>query len=643
MMQQGVVAVIHGAADGWRVAIGSRNGVRGIVKVLGTSRFARGDNDGLRDYLDEHRAADVIMVLPASRVICRMCALPNADPEQLEDALSLQAEAMLLGNTPEHRVGMAVLPHSLGETTRSGLIISWPESAEIETPDTGRPVHYAPDLAGVAALMNGQRPSEPILWLDRAKGTVATAITHANGIVLRGTREDGADSNTWARRVSQAMAESALSVGHTGPFVEELVARYEPMLRSMGEQSAVLMAPDEVLESAADRLDGFVPSSASWSDHGVAVGVLLAHFGPLTALTRLVDQPPEIKPSRIRTMAEKLSRPKTAAQVVVAVLLILAFAPLVMSGLRLAALNIRFGDIDARKREIDRAEQQVALYKSLDKQAWSMTKVLSDLVSNAPPGIDLQVIRAGQTEGSVTVSGLAKQRDDVEKGEPTELIVQMQKNLEETGIFTEVSYNWDEPNNFGNQLEFDLSAKINQPHRRARYDVERDFEQWELQERNAGLAPDESYEDRWIKEGRLPADATASATTTTDGGAQQPTDVARDTSDDSNGRADSGGAPTRSPVRNTGRSRFGNQGNPPGDADPLSDPINRSSSGVATLDVPKELTEAQIDAMSKADVQERLKRVAEAMSRARKAKDEELEAKMKAQFDLLMARLREAR
>jgi hypothetical protein len=410
------------------------------------------------------------------------------------------------------------------------------------------------------------------------------------------------------------------------------------MLRSMGEQSAMLLAPDEVLEDASSRLEGFVPSSASWSDFGIAAGVMLAHFGPLTALTRLVDEPPEIKPSRIRTMAEKLSRPGMAVRVVITALVLLALAPLLMSGLRLAVLNLRFGDIDAKKQAIDEAQQQVRLYESLEGEAWSMAKVLSDMVSNAPLGIDLQVVRAGTSEGTVVVTGLAK----LDPEDPGELVVKMQKDLAETGIFRVDNFAWGETNNFGNQREFDLSLSVVQPHRRARYDVEHDFEQWTLQQRIAGLEPGQTFEEYWREQGLLSGSG-AAATPTTPAASMSGGSAAAANPGSSGGAQASATGGSSAQTRTPRAPRFGNTGNLPAGTGQMSNPEDRSATGAATRDIPEVLTEAQIAAMSRPDVQERLERVAEAIKFARSTDDVELQENMQSQFRLLMERLRETR
>jgi hypothetical protein len=269
-----------------------------------------------------------------------------------------------------------------------------------------------------------------------------------------------------------------------------------------------------------------------------------------------------------------------------------------------------------------------------------MAKVLSDMVSNAPPGIDLQVVRAGTSEGTVVVTGLAK----LDPEDPGKLVVKMQQDLAETGIFRVDNFAWGEANNFGNQREFDLSLSVVQPHRRARYEVEHDFEQWTLQQRIAGLEPGQTFEEYWREQGLLSGPGTGTTTPTStapaSGAGGGSASATPDQSDGAQASAAGSSPPTRTPPR---APRFGNAGNLPANTGQMSNPEDRSATGAATRDIPEVLTEAQIAAMSRPDVQERLERVAEAIKFARSTDDDELQENMQSQFRLLMARLRETR
>ncbi|UCD74339.1 MAG: hypothetical protein JSV91_11170, partial [Phycisphaerales bacterium] len=474
-----VLAVVHRAGRVWRLLIADTR--RGRPEILDSREVPDRDSEDLDRWLDPHRVGRVICVLPAAAVICRSCTLPDAGPDQLEQALSLQAEAQLLGSAPPHRLAMAVLHAAPGETSRAGIILVWPESALFRPPRTARPMVFAPDVAALAALLNGLRPTVPLLWLDRADGSIAAAITHSNGAAFRAAKEDPKDSEAWRRSVTRALAETALNVGHSDSYVESLIDSIEPALGALRPFESNLLIDSEVRGSAADRLDGATKDAGWWSEYGIAAGALLATTDQLRPLTELKADPPLVRPSRVRATVDKLSRPRTATATVVVCALILAFGPLLISGLRLQLLKWRHSDLDERKANIDQINHQLAMYHTLGDRAWSMTKLMSDIACNTPRGIELEWIRLDHGQPFV-IKGNAK-KDDEKNREPTEVVGQMQKNLEESGIFDDVRFTWEEPEAFTGTYTFELSSRIVQPHKMRNYPTEQDWQRWTLQQR----------------------------------------------------------------------------------------------------------------------------------------------------------------
>src|SRR5690606_13406464 len=146
---------MHRTGSIWRGIIANTRGDRPVI--LGTREFAADQITRLDDWLNQHTVGSVLCVLPAGTVICRNCSLPEAEPDQLNQALRLQAEAHLLGIAPPHRLAMAVLDSAPGETSRSGIILAWPENAAFDPPPTVRPITFTPDIASLAALLDGER------------------------------------------------------------------------------------------------------------------------------------------------------------------------------------------------------------------------------------------------------------------------------------------------------------------------------------------------------------------------------------------------------------------------------------------------------------------------------------------------------
>src|SRR5690606_24095146 len=120
----------------------------------------------------------------------------------------------------------------------------------------------------------------------------------------------------------------------------------------------------------------------------------LTRAGQLSALTRMQQAPPTEAPSRIGVLLESLSSPKTAAKLVIACALLLMFGPLAVSGLRLLVLQLRFGDIAEQHAAAMEIKNQLAIYQELERQkAWPITKLLADITTNTPLGIELTSIR----------------------------------------------------------------------------------------------------------------------------------------------------------------------------------------------------------------------------------------------------------
>lgn len=464
-----VIAVLHRRGTTWHGLIASAKGSK--PSTVAAKDFPSDQASRIDAWLDEHKAGQVVCVLPAALVICRNSTLPDAPAEQLEQALQLQAEASLMGVAPAHRVAMAVLPQSQGETSRCGLILAWPEAAAFEPPPVSRPIEYVPDIAALAAILNGHRPADALLWLDRADGSVAIAISHAGGAVFRATREDASSAEQWMAAAGRIAAETSLSVGHTGAYIDALAQAVRQKAASQPAGQATLFLPPEVIGPAAARVQGLSSDPAWWATHGVLAGALLARLGPLAPLTHLQKAPPVEHPSFAEAAAAKLSSQRTATLVVLAAVLVLMIGPLAFAGARLGILKLRFGSIRDQVVAAKASKSQVVMYKELEKQnAWPMTKLLADLMTNTPRGIDLEVVRIDGGK-DFSVSGTVHEEDGKK---PMQVVSTMRDNLAKEGIFGKFKSNLNNGNNLGT-FKFDLSGDIIHPYKVVKYPEERDF------------------------------------------------------------------------------------------------------------------------------------------------------------------------
>ena len=630
----GVIAILQRAGRQWRGLIGATDD--DMPRILAWREFDDARSGQIAEWLAEHGAIRVVGVLPASAVVCRTCSLPDTDAIHLHQALQLQAEAHLLGTAPPHRQATAVLENAPGETSRTGIMLSWPQAAPFALPETGLETTYTSDIAALAALLDGSRPDEPLLWLDRSDGSVALAITYAGGVAFRAARELADAEQGWSERVGSVLAETALDAGHTAPFTESLVESLTKHLAGFDPNTAVLIAPHDILQSAQQRVRGAPNEEDWWRTYGVTVGALLAGTDQLAPLTQLRRDAPVEAPSAAQHFLTALSNKRNATRIVIACLIILALWPLAAARLRLLALQIRFSDIEVQVVAAKKNETQLEMYRALQEHAWPMTKLLSDIACNTPRGIELQLIDLKHEGDMFSVSGTTKA---YEGRSPQEVVAQMQQNLRAGGIFTEIYYSWGDRNNFG-AYEFTLAGKVTQPYRTYEYPVSLDFSQWSLADRlyKNNTPPVEAQTAETSSPSEAPAnealvakdDPEIKPTAKPEDGNEEPDEMASA----DNGRRPSSVRPR--PIPRSGRNFV------PGNA-PLSRGDNRSPGGPVppSQNIPEPLSEGQIDAMSLAEVDEAVGLVAHALQRGHP--DEATKDRLKNEFRLLWDRKRAGR
>jgi Tfp pilus assembly protein PilN len=630
-------AVLHQAGHVWRGIIArrgtnGRNGSDARPAIVACREFTADERAQVQPWIDQHHVSEVIGVLHASSVICRTFVLPNASDEQLTPALRLQAESHLLGIAPPHRMGMSVIEAAPGETSRIGLVLAWPHSTAErrngDAPSSGSEtgtatslpivdtrISFAPDIAGLAALLNGHRPAQSLLWADRADGSCAVAMTHANGAVFRGLREHEQDVEQWKESMCKAMAETALNVGHSSSFIEAMVRLTRERLSAIASGDARLFVPDEVIESATQRLENAPTDAAWWDQYGIAAGVILARCSKLADLTQLQEHEPQEQPSHLRTVIEFLSRPTTARYAVIACVLILFFGPLVMSSVRLGILKFQFNRVSDQLLEIQQTENKLIVYRQLSTDAWPMAKVLADIASCTPEGIELESINVRQQQ-TFTLSGRALPTGGRSAPQVVEL---MREQLRATGIFSDITLNWGQGDAYGN-YEFGLNARLHRPFRKYEYPEEQDFARWTLAERRDGLQPGESR-----GAGDIPAPQRDVV---------QRQDSARDLEQER--FADAGPSSDRRTITPSPVDRAAQPG---GAASPRDD---RAVAGARPSEIPPPLSEDEIRRMSQSEVSDTLVKISAARRIARRGDDQELIDRLQREFDLLMERMREA-
>lgn len=614
---EGILAVLHRSGGLWRGLAADVRAVR--PKILDARTFAADATAGIDGWLSEHSAGRVLVVLPGANAICRTCSLPNSSPEQLDMALRLQAETHLLGAVPPHRMAMAVLEAAPGETSRTGLILAWPEAARPNLPQVPIEPRYTTEVAALAGLLNGSRPEEPLLWVDRAEGTVALALSHPGGMIFRATRENARDAGAWSQCVGRAVAESALSVGHSGEFVEHATRCTQRVIGAVATDDSLLSIPPSLLSRVRERIDGTGTDAAWWTHYGLAAGAALAASGALGSLTTMLAAAPIEKPSVVDHAITTMSTRRFARIAVVAAILAIILAPLIFSFIHLSILKLKLPDAQASRRAVDEAKGQLVMYKNLSERVWPMAKLLSDVVAAAPMGIELDSVRIAQGEG-INIRGRTIPHPP---RDARENVLLMEQYLRDSGLFDDVKINWGDRNNYGG-YEFGLTAKVSRsPHVAAKFDDDLNYAAKTLRERIYGPKPADSGLASAGGSGR------DSETIRTGGGMSEPMDYPN---------GSDAGEPDESAIAR-------------GPEQPQSEgPIFQSPGGgptrprggddapVSGAGVPEPLTEAQINAMSIEEVRQALSRVARA--RQNRNLDDAVRARLQKEWDLLLARTR---
>jgi len=637
-------AVILRTGSGWRALVASMNGP--TPSIIDTADLPA-DPAKLRSYLSSRHVGQTLMIVPASRTIARTCTLPIAAEDQMLAALDLQLETMPAGDAPPHRIAGAVLPARSGAASRTGLMFVWPETAPIEVPALDGVVHFLPEAAALAALMADLPAEMPLLCLHPDSGDIALLLEHNNALRIRGTRESAGSLDQFRQATLRTVSETAMGAGMSTASIEHLTTHLSQELRQLDTTGPTLIVSDDLADSILRRLHGV--TDRQWLRHGgILAGALLALSGPLSPLARLRDRVAIAKPSLAARTVAYLAQPRTAARAAALFLAILLLAPLGSTWLRLQILKIRFPDVAADRRQIDEVRMRLAMYETLGEEAWSMTKALGDVVTNAPRGIDIETIRLSTADRSFRIVGQVRNH---ENEQAPQIVSRMNANLNGTGMFSDITLGIGSGDAFG-FYQFELNGKFPtaiSPFRNVSYPVEQDFARWTLADRMSGKpAPEPVVAGRDDPAARAaetgPSSTERDLTLVSDPGGSRPDPRATDRPPTGSGR------PTSSPETATdegdeeagtrhidSRPRFG--------TDPGVESVGQGSRTPQANPnlIPEPITDAQVAVMSLEEATEQLKQISLARGRSEVSRDPDLSARLQAEFNLVMARLRELR
>ncbi len=654
-------AVAERGSDRLRVLL-ARKGSR--PTAVDCREFALNDATSLTQWLDLKRCNDLRMLLPASAVIVRSTTLPAASQTQMLTALALQAESFFLGSVPQHRLGLAVLNEG-SSTERRGLIVAWPTNQPApETPARLESITtYLPEPAALMVLASIDLPA---VVADRRNGSIAIALRSPTGIVLRSARED-AMADAWNEGLRRAIAETALNAGIEPSKIAAVVASAESAAEVDGDR-VVVLDPDVrgalngkiAVEVGSQSLE-----SSWWRNWATLLGAAVAASGPLAELCRLRKHEKGSEPTPVARFVQRYSDPVRAFKVVVAAVAIMAIAPMALAWLRAKVYEWKMpsslGEFQMQQFDV---EQRISHYEALGRKALPTTKLLGDLAVATPDGIELESIQLSLSQG-VSVRGVAKPQNGKS---PDEIVNTMASLMDSSGVFRKTSWNWTTPDG-RNVFKFNLSAQIARPTLIAEVPELRDWAVKSLAKRkypdpNEGKAATSGDGAAGAAGGDAPAtttsnggDAEASAgttppATTVASAGDKPATEAPAAATSGGAGADPNTNSTKSdeagsatvPERGIGRRPTPNPNDPP--KAPVSGGAGTGAGGgpgsvaKANLTVPDTFTDAQLKAMTTAELREKLTVFAQA--RRREDLDPETTARVRTDFQRIVDALKEA-
>jgi hypothetical protein len=677
-----LLAVVERSPDSLRALLVRKGASPSVAEAR---VFGAGDWSGLHQWLDANRCNDLRLVLPTAAVLVRTVVLPQTSQAQMLAALALQAEGFFLGSVPQHRLGLAVGPQGSGggEAERQGFILAWPTAqAGTGAPATAGPTaspvgdlparleaitRYIPEPAALLPLASGDLP---VLVADRRDGSIAIAMRSAgnpNRLVVRAAREEST-GESWNDGLRRAIAETALNAGVPTSEIAACVAGAKALAEQSGDRVMIIDA--SVRQRLSSRITVGLPEAREeqwWRDWAIALGAAVSAVGPMADLCRLRRHEAGAEPTPVARLIERYSSPTRAVRVVVVAMLLVMLSPIAFSWLRMKVYEWKMPMEPAAFERAQRlTERRVAHYEALSDpgRALPVTKLLGDLAVATPDGIEIESIQIS-TSGGVTIRGYAKPQGEVRAQDS---INTMQRLMDSSGVFRGTTWNYQAPD-ARNLIRFNMTSRIDGATRVAKYEETRDWSIKTLAQRKYPSDDGETIDSTGGSTAGLAAGSTPAASTPApsevtpppaatlageSGGepvapVRESTPLARGDDQPADG-TDAGPVDPSTPIGSTpasgrGIGRRGPDGAPAGGERPVATGSAGAGAGgggpgaaAPVAQVPPVITDEEIKAMSKEELQLRLSEIANA--RRRQDLDEETRTRIANDFKRVLDALR---
>lgn len=468
----------------------------------------------------ERGVTHLVSLIPADRVVCKPVATPVGSAEEINEAMSLLAEAELPVRIPACRRawGRIPTPMSNGDGMVRGVLAGWlpdasNESSAIDAIDAALASIAAAEASSAHAGRHAKKNkpealhrlwlAEPlallglfgpsggsVTWASNAEPSrVASAAVGRDGVVCRASR---GKPGVTAAAITQENAEAAAAA----------VAITEPLTSASDDRLSAVTLDTSTLDYLQSRV-AFGPGvpggqiTPAWlAEFSVLLGAALfaadrlgtAGGAPTDPLLGMRPAPPIQRQSLIDHFANAFAQPKFAASTITAGIVLLLAVPYFAASIervayerRAATLEQRLneatgGSIDSASadaqtnpvrmalaswRESDDVQSQLALYRTVRQLRWPMTKILADATAALPVGADLESVQLSVGE-NIALHGYA---DD------QEIVNTFVQTLNNSAVFTGGVLTRSQRragSTTGRAVEFQVSVQVSRPYADAR-------------------------------------------------------------------------------------------------------------------------------------------------------------------------------